>query len=333
MRVAAAPWWGEIPPASGSIVMATGIVSVGLHLTGHETFSRVLLGLAGAVWVVLAVQFVELLLHDRAGWSTRADSPPALTGVAGTAVLGTRLAVLGWTGVAAALLVVAAAVWPVLLVGVLRHWSRPMPGAAFLVCVATQGLAVLGATLAGLEDATWLMWTALVLFLLGLVLYVEALVRFDFRQVLTGAGDHWIAAGALSISTLAGSKLTASTEWTGTAHQALRTTTLVLLGLALAWYAVLAVCELLRPRLRYDIRRWATVFPLGMTAAASLSTSTAAGVAWLDDLGRALLWVAVIVWALVAYGLAARLLRAGSSTRGPERRTPEPSRSGPRCGP
>jgi len=31
--------------------------------------------------------------------------------------------------------------------------------------------------------------------------------------------------------------------------------------LALTWYAVLLVAEFVRPRPRYDVRRWATVFP------------------------------------------------------------------------
>lgn len=49
----------------------------------------------------------------------------------------------------------------------------------------------------------------------------------------------------------------------------------------LGWYVVLAVAEVRRPRLAYDVRRWATVFPLGMAAGASLSTASAAHVAWL----------------------------------------------------
>ncbi|MEU4348905.1 hypothetical protein [Streptomyces sp. NPDC023838] len=51
------PWWAELPPAAGSAVMATGILSVGPHLVGHETFSRAAPALAGAVWLVLAATF------------------------------------------------------------------------------------------------------------------------------------------------------------------------------------------------------------------------------------------------------------------------------------
>ncbi|WP_449345596.1 hypothetical protein [Streptomyces narbonensis] len=34
------PWWAELPPAAGAAVMATCILSVGLHLTGFEALSR-----------------------------------------------------------------------------------------------------------------------------------------------------------------------------------------------------------------------------------------------------------------------------------------------------
>lgn len=120
----------------------------------------------------------------------------------------------------------------------------------------------------------------------------------------------------MAISALAGSKLVAASaphgplHWATPAHDVLRTVTLVTLGLALAWYAVLVGCELLSPRLPYDVRRWATVFPLGMTAVASLSVSTAADIPALWTCGKLLLWPALAVWAVVATG-AVRAARRG----------------------
>ncbi|MFJ8013314.1 hypothetical protein [Streptomyces sp. NPDC096339] len=286
-------WWAGLPPAAGAAVMATGILSVGLHLTGHEALSLAALVIAAALWLVLAADFTARLLGDRRRFRAEADTPAALTAVAATTVLGTRISLLGLQTTAAALLVLAAVLWPGLLLHVLRHWHRRMPGAGFLVCVATQGLAVLAATLAAAGGLAWLAQAALALFLLGLLLYGAALLRFDLREVSSGAGDHWVAGGALSISALAGSKLTASSVWTGAAHTALRTVTLILLALSLVWYVVLLAAELRHPRHRYDIRRWSTVFPLGMTATACLSVAEPAGIAWLFPLGEVLLWIAV----------------------------------------
>ncbi|WP_254047476.1 tellurite resistance/C4-dicarboxylate transporter family protein [Streptomyces aureus] len=316
------------PPVAGAAVMATGILSVGLSLTGFEVVSVVALWLATALWLLLALGFSALLLGDRRRWEATADTPPALTAVAATTVLGVRFELLGLTPVAVSLLVLAAVVWPVTMVAVLRHLPRRAPGAVFLICVATQGLAVLCAVLAP-EAGDWLARVALGLFLLGLVWYVDALVRFDLRQVVTGAGDHWIAGGALAISALAGSKLLASGVWSDGAATSLRTTTLVLTALDLAWYAVLLCGELARPRLGYDVRRWATVFPLGMTAVASLSVAAATGVGWLETWGRVLLWIAVAVWLPTSYGFAHSLMghaRGSASPAAGNRRRPRSHR-------
>ncbi|MFE2145125.1 hypothetical protein ACFXA3_25875 [Streptomyces sp. NPDC059456] len=292
------PWWSGLPPAAGAAVMAAGILSIGMHLIGREVLSLAALVITAALWLVLAVDFAERLVADRGRFRTEAYTPPALTGVAATTVLGTRLSLLGLQGLAAALLALAALLWPGLLYAVIGHWQRRMPGGAFLVCVATQGLAVLAATLAAALHHDWLARTALAAFCLGLVLYAVALVHFDFGEVLRGAGDHWVAGGALAISALAASKLTASPVWAGSAHTALRTATLVTLALSLAWYALLLAAELRRWRPHYDIRRWATVFPLGMTATACLSAAAPTGVGWLRPLGAVLLWIAAGAWLL-----------------------------------
>ncbi|WP_445529374.1 tellurite resistance/C4-dicarboxylate transporter family protein [Streptomyces cyslabdanicus] len=298
-------WLARRPPAAGAAVMATGIVSVALHLTGYEVVSRVLLVVACFAWLTLAADFVLRLLGDRSRWAEEAGTPGALTAVAATTVLGTRFSALGWQTLAEALLALAFVLWPGLLVLVVRNCRRPMPGAVFLSCVATEGLAVLAATLAKERAVAWPAYAALLLFWIGLALYVFALCCFDLRQLLEGHGDHWIAAGALAISALAGARLltvgASMYLWDDDDSSVLRTATLALLVLDLCWYAVLVVAELVRPRPRYDVRRWSTVFPMGMTAAASMSVAAAAGVPS-RGLGEVLLWVAVAAWLAVAAG-------------------------------
>jgi tellurite resistance protein TehA-like permease len=307
--------WTRHPPAAGAAVMATAIVSVGLRSTGHETLSRIALVIACAAWLGLAAEFAVRLLRARARWVADAGTLGALTAVAATTVLGTRLSALGRQTLAEALLALSALLWPVLTVLVVGHWRRRMPGGVFLCCVATQGLAVLGATLAAAESAAWLAHAALVLFWLGLVLYGVALYRFDPRQVLEGPGDQWIAGGALAVSALAGSALLAADSarlylWNDDDRGVLRAVTVALLVLALAWYAVLLVAEFVRPRPRYDARRWATVFPMGMTAVAALSVSATVDVPWLRTPGEVLLWISVAAWAAVAAGAVRSALTA-----------------------
>ncbi|MHA5053841.1 tellurite resistance/C4-dicarboxylate transporter family protein [Streptomyces sp. SD15] len=311
-------WWARRPPSDGAAVMATGIISVGLYETGHETLSRIALVLTAVAWLGLAADFVVRLLRERVRWVAEAGTPGALTAVAATTVLGTRLTTLGRQEVAEALLALSAVLWPGLLFLVVRRFRPRMPGAVFLGCVATQGLAVLGAVLAPVTHADWLAHTALVLFWLGIVLYVVALLCFDFREIAVGTGDHWIAGGALAISALAGSKLIAAHHvnaylWNDDDSGVLRAVTLALAVLSLGWYGVLVLAELGWPRPRYDVRRWATVFPMGMTAAAALSVAAAADVPWLRGTGQVLLWIAVAAWLAIAAGAVASAAGGGSS--------------------
>ncbi|MEZ0112616.1 tellurite resistance protein TehA-like permease [Catenulispora sp. EB89] len=296
-------WFAERPPAAGSAVMATGIISVGLRQVGASVLSYVALALAGVLWLALAEDFARRLLWERGRWASESHTPAALTGVAATTVLGVRVSLAGWQGVAVALLVLAAVLWPLLLWAVLRHLKPNMPGAVFLICVATQGMATLGATLAAALPARWLLWPALVLFVFGLGLYLYALGHFDVAGVRDGAGDHWVAGGALAISALACAKLTEAKYWTGALHSTLRVTALVLIALAWTWCVVLAAAEIRWPRLHYDVRRWATLFPIGMIGAATSEVAKATGWSHLTGLGHTMVWIAAAAWIVVFIGL------------------------------
>ncbi|MCT9007565.1 tellurite resistance/C4-dicarboxylate transporter family protein [Streptomyces sp. NPDC054766] len=302
-------WWAERPPAAGTAVMATGIISIGLRLTGHETLSRIALVLASLAWLGLAADFLVRLVGDREQWMQQAGTPAGLNAVAATTVLGTRISELGWQGLAEALLALSAALWPILLLTVVRHWRRRMAGEVFLVCVATQGLSVLGSTIATAVGSDWLAHTAMVLFWLGIVLYGVSFGHFDVWEVKRGAGDHWVAGGAFAISALAGARLVTAHDvniylWNNDDQGVLRAATGALLVLDLTCYCVLLVTEAVWPRPRYDARRWATVFPMGMTAVATLSVAAALDVFWLKGPGQVLLWIAVAAWLAVAAGAA-----------------------------
>ncbi|MFD3451499.1 hypothetical protein ACFWVC_04890 [Streptomyces sp. NPDC058691] len=307
-----------LTPAAGTFVMATCIISVGFGMTGHQVLSAVALALGGAVWVALAVTFAVRLIGCTEQWRREAMTPPALTAVAATCILGTCLSQRGRQTAAAVALALSAAAWAPLLVPVLRNRARRLPGVVFLVSVATAALAVGAATLAVAWRLDWLCLPALVFLVLGVVLYGVALTRFDRREVRTALGDHWIAGGALSINALACARLTVATDpggplgWAPALHPPLRAATLALLAAALLWLPFLVYAELRWPRPRYDIRRWATVFPLGMTAVTCLSASAPTGFPWLGVLGRVLLWIAVAMWLVTTAG-AARAARRGSA--------------------
>ena len=294
-----------VPPASGAVVMASGIVSIDLY-SGHQpVLSALLLWFAAGVWLLLAVMLGLRLAYQRERFAREATLPGAFTGVAGTAVLGTWLA-MDYHAAGAALLAVSVLCWALLIVPVLRHWQTPAAGVSFVLVAATQSLAVLGATLAVSYRAGWLTGAAAAALVLGLAFYVFTAARFDLRELVTGHGDQWVAGGALAICALAAGKITDAAAALGQLsgqHQALATSTLVLWCLAMVWLLPLVAGEILRPRLGYDVRRWATIFPLGIYAASSFTTGQVTAITAITSFGQVCTWVAFTGWLLVAAGL------------------------------
>lgn len=312
-----------IPPTAGAAVMGTAIVSIGLSLDHRETLSRVLLVIDVTAWLALALLLAWRVARNRERVHREARSPAALTGVAGTAVLGIRLVLLGWGWAGSALLAVATLLWLVLLAPVLRNWATPTVGVAFVLAVSTQSLAVLAAVLAASEHAPWLLYAALAPFLLGLGFYGFVLARFDVRQLLVGHGDHWVTGGALAISTLAAARITLaarSLETLTFLARMLEPLSVVLWALAIAWLPVLVIAEAVRRRPSYDTRRWSTVFPVGMYAVCSFIAGAAAHAPAIVEFARAWVWAGLALWVVVFVGVLRRgwrlaLLRSAVAER------------------
>ncbi len=301
LRVAAARVTDSIPPGAGAVVMGTGIVSIDLAVAGQERLSLVPLTVAAVAWPFLGLLLATRFLRSRARFRSEASMPASLTGVAGTAVLGTRLTLLGWGWAGALMLVIAALLWLGLVVPVLRRWVTPTVGASFILTVSTESLAVLLAVLGLARGSAWPVLLAVVPLVLGVGFYTFVVVRFDLRQLLVGRGDHWVAGGALAISTLACGRIALAAH---TLHlfgdgASLRLATLALWVTAMAWLPVLVVTELSSRRLLYDTRRWSTVFPVGMYAACSFVTGEALGFAGLTELAMIWTWFGLAVWAVV----------------------------------
>lgn len=308
-----------IPPASGAVVMGTGIVSVDLVLGGHDGLSLIPLLIATIAWVALGLLLAGRFLFDRQRFEREAALPAALTGVAGTAVLGTRLTLLGWLWSGTGLLVIAGVLWLVLVVRVLRHWVTPTVGVSFVLVVSTESLALLAANLGMAERAAWLVILAVIPLALGVAFYGFVVAHFDVRQLVVGRGDHWVVGGALAISALACARITQAAQTLsvlGAGHGALLVATLAVWGAAFCWLPVLVVGELIWRRPGYDTRRWSTVFPVGMYAACSFGAGTVAGVTPISDFASVWTWIGVAVWITV---LTAMLWQAVPLLRGERR--------------
>lgn len=298
-----------VPAASGAIVMGTGIVSIALSLDRDELLSAVWLALTAAAWVLLAAIAVNGLARNPRRVRADARSPGGLTAAAGTSVLGSRLLIDGFRVEAVALLIVAVVIWPGLCGAVLKNRPLPRTGSSFMLVVAVQSISVLAAMLSAAEHTPWMLYGAIGACGLGVALYPFVLVRFELRELLAGSGDHWVAGGALAISALAFSELSLTATRLGVVHAAvppLNTLAVVTWAAAVAWVPALVGGEVLVPRPRYDLRRWATVFPVGMYAVASFEVAHAARLHALDSFAAVVIWVAVAVWLVVVAGMTRR---------------------------
>jgi tellurite resistance protein TehA-like permease len=92
-------------------------------------------------------------------------------------------------------------------------------------------------------------------------------------------------------------------------HAVLDRAALVVWVLAIAWLPLLAVGELRRPRRGYDLRRWATVFPVGMYAVCSFLVAGADDIGAIGTFARIWVWVSVAVWAVAFLAMARNGLR------------------------
>ncbi len=298
-----------VPPTAATVVMGTAIICVDLSSVGQPMVGAVLLWFAVVTWLFLAAVLGMRLLNEPDRFAPEARLPAALTGIASTCVLGSAFVVHGYYPVAAGLLGLGAAGWALLVIPVVSRWKTPRVRGSFLVAVATQGVVVLSATLAARDGVGWLLVAAVIVWILGLSAYVVALTRFDLRQLLTGRGDQWIAGGALAISALACAKIVQGIDamgWLASLRGSLADVPLAFWCLAMLWLGPLIVAEALRPRLSYDVRRWATIFPLGMYAALSFAVGHITGIAGITDFARVWTWVAVIAGLFALAGLTRR---------------------------
>jgi tellurite resistance protein TehA-like permease len=334
-------------PGYFALVMATGIVAIAAQLRGFGAIAAVLLVIAAIAYVVLWVltgarvarypsRFVaDLTSHQRgAGF---------LTVVAATNVLGSAFLVTGglapalWRRTTAETLwFVGLVLWIALLyafvVAVTIDREKPsldagIGGVWLLLVVATESVAVLGARVTALLHADWILFTAVVTFCIGAMLYIVIIGLIFYRWTFFPMGSlqltppYWINMGALAIATLAGSLLLqlAPTSALVAAIQPFVVGMTILFWAFATWWIPILVAVgvwrhvIQRVRLSYDPQYWAMVFPLGMYATCTAVMLTAfravlaVDLSFLSWVSPLFFWVALASWVVVFVAMAASL--------------------------
>lgn len=321
-------------PGYFALVMATGVVSIGLYNNKAMLASNILFWVAGASYVILSVLYLIRLFKFRTEMVSDFFNPTVsfafLTIVAGTGVLATRIAVAGYFNLALGVLAFNVILWILLGYGI--PWAsffgraehpllKNSNGTWLLWTVATQSIAVLAATLAphftGIQAGLALL--AVCCWGIGLCLYVVVIISLHMRLIMLKPDPadfntpYWISMGALAITILAGAKIamlapTPSVPSIVTTHQFISAASLLCWAVG-TWLVppILAVGYWRHVRhkipIQYQPPLWSMVFPLGMYAASSFALGTALELPIVKSVGYWELWFAFAVWFVVFVGM------------------------------
>ncbi len=321
------PMVHTLTPGYFALVMASGIISLGLSLTGYEVLSTTLFGIAIAAYLVLCtlnlwrfVAYRQAMVDD---FRATRRAFGFFTFVAGTNVLGARAGAQGWYEVTLWLLVLAGAAW--LLLGYVVPWSavlgrqeRPVVAAAngtwFIWVVASQSVAVASATLEVVFDGARqpLSVLAILSWSVGVFLYAASAVFVSLRLMLYPLRPadldppYWVSMGALAITVLAGARIVEMES-----APMVDATRGLIAGLSVVFwcFATWLIPVLVaagwwrhvrhRVPLRYEATLWSIIFPLGMYAVASIYLGRADRLPLVEAVGSHWLWLALTAWAIV----------------------------------
>lgn len=332
-------------PAYFALVMATGIVSIASHLSGHTSVAVALFGLNIFFYVLLVVltilriaRFARLVVADLLDHGRCVGF---FTTVAGTCVLGsqcvviaenTRAAVGLWLlGITLWLLLTYAIFTSLTIKAVKPALSNGINGGWLVAVVATQSVSVLGTQLAAsfpqyqelalfFTLAMWLGGGMLYIWIISLIFYRYTFFALDPSDL---SPPYWINMGAMAISTLAGTMLIAAAPQSVLLQQVLpflKGFTLFFWATATWWIPMLLILGVWRHiymqfPLRYDPLYWGAVFPLGMYTVCTLRLSASLDVPFLADVAGVFLWAAIAAWLAAFAGLVHRVVSCPPVTR------------------
>ena len=326
-----------LTPGYFALVMASGIISVGMRLTGYAALSAFLLVACVVSFVVLVVLTAWRLVAYRDAIVDDFTDPRRAFGfftfVAGTNVLGVRLGESGYPAVTAVLLAVAGLTWFVLgyaipwtavLGGGLRPVVATANGTWFIWVVASQSIAVSAASIEPVFDSfrDGLAVVAVFSWSVGVFLYAAAGIFVAARMMLYELRPtdldppYWVAMGAAAITVLAGARIVEMADAPMVAAtRGLVTGTSVVFWAFATWLIPALVAagwwrhHTHRVPLVYEATLWSIVFPLGMYAVAGIYLGRANDLPVVGAVGGAGLWFALFAWALTLGAMLVHMVR------------------------
>lgn len=322
-----------------SVVMATGALSIALHLLGVQSISLLLLYINIAAYVVLWLLTILRLTYFfprfAADLMSHENGPGFFTLVAGTCVLGSQLIILTENfRVAGYLWAIGIVLWLIIMyvffTAVTIRKDKPalsegINGAWLIAAVATQSISILGTLLSSHmpKAEEILLFITLCMFLLGCMLYLNIITlifyRFTFLELKLSAltPPYWINMGAVAITTLAGSTLLLhANEWSFLVELTpfLKGFTLFFWVTGTWWIPLLFILMIWRHLyhrypLKYDPQFWGMAFPLAMYTTSTFQLSKALDIPFLLVIPKVMIFIALAAWLAVFWGMLHHLFK------------------------
>ncbi len=329
----------DLDPAYFALVMATGIISLSLDLTGFRVAARVLywmnLVIYSLLWLLTLARLAVYPGRVISDFRTPLRGPSFSTLVAATCLVGSQVLVIaGGTVLSRVLWGLGGGLWLVtgyafLIAQITERnkagWSA-IHGGWLLLVVSTQSVATLGALLAGVRalPGEALLFSA-AMTALGSFLYMVIIILILARLLFYPLSPeefspvYWIGMGAAAITTLAAADLLrAGSFWPGLAGL-----TPFIIGLALLfwivaswWIPLLLLLEYWRCVVHgvpyhYQPGDWGRVFPLGMYSGCTFELAQATHFTFLNAISAAALIIALAAWVATLIGMCAAWRKKG----------------------
>jgi tellurite resistance protein TehA-like permease len=327
----------QLPPSYFSLVMATGIVSIASHFLGMSrvAYGFFLLNFAAFVllWVLSGLRMLFFARHLVDDLKQHAVSPGYFTVVAGTGVFGVQCVSIAENYILAMWLwIFAIGLWGLITYAVFTaiiisprkpSLARGLNGVWLISAVATQSIAVLGASIAiALPDyQEAVLFISLVFYLMGCMLYLNIIAMIFFRLTFVTltpvemTPPYWINMGATAITTQAGATLMLQGERSRLLSDLLpyiKGFTLFFWAAGTWWIPLLIILGVWtygvrRVPMTYSPQFWGLVFPIGMYTASTFQLGRATGSDFLSAIPEVSIYLALLAWSLTFVGLLRQL--------------------------
>jgi tellurite resistance protein TehA-like permease len=328
----------DLHPAYFALVMSTGIVSIGAHFLDWPILPRVLLWVNlfsyAILWILNILRIVIYPRRVQADFTDHSRGVGFFTIVAATGVVAAQLVVISENYLWAKILwYLGAGLWLVFMYGIFCaltvKQNKPtlaegINGGWLVAVVGTQSLCVAGSLAlpelgVGKEGsltillALWLCGGMLYMWLISLIFYRYTFFEFRPSDLMP---PYWINMGAMAISTLAGSLLieqATDSPLLLSILPFLKGFTLWYWATATWWIPLMVLLGIWRHGIQrfplsYDQGYWGLVFPLAMYTACTFQLGRAIDSALISAIPRGFIYVSVLIWGVVFFGLLRRLV-------------------------